>query len=194
MATNQFLSFGQGTGANVLSQADWAALAARTGGFSSGTASSAAINKALRQSALAASALGQIVTDYSGSDALDTDSPAQMEAKLLTALRSMFGGTGLLATNGYMRLPGGLIMQWGNATSTSGTTAILFPTAFPTTCRSVNITEMNAAGWDYPPNPTIYGVSLADQYGFRAAAVRIVQGGQPIYQSGLAFNWMAIGY
>ncbi len=114
--------------------------------------------------------------------------------QLLVALRGMFGGVGLLATNGYMRLPGGVVMQWGNATSTSGTTGILFPTAFPTTCRSVNITEMNAGGWQFPPNPTIYGVSLADQYGFQAAAVRIVQGGEPQYQSGLAFNWMAIGY
>ena len=88
MATNQFLPFGQGSGANVLSQADWATLAARTGGFQAGTASSAAANKAWRQGALAAAALGQIIVDILAQDALDTDTPPQMKVKLLSALKS----------------------------------------------------------------------------------------------------------
>lgn len=93
MATNQFLSFGQGTGANVLSQTDWAALAARTGGFQAGTASSAAANKAWRQALLASAALGQFIADFSGADALDTDTPAQMEAKFILAMRSQILGS-----------------------------------------------------------------------------------------------------
>ena len=119
MATNQFLSFGQGTGANVLSQTDWAALAARTGGFQAGTASSAAANKAWRQALLASSALGQIIADLSGSDALDTDTPAQMAAKILQGLSTISGGGWFIAPTGSssFTVPAGVtrihIRCWG---------------------------------------------------------------------------------
>ena len=40
-----------------------------------------------------------------------------------------------LAQNGYMRLPGGFIMQWGRVTTgSSGALPITFPIAFPTQC------------------------------------------------------------
>ncbi len=50
MATNDFKPFATGSGANVLSQADYEALSALASGFLSGKASSAQVNKALRQS------------------------------------------------------------------------------------------------------------------------------------------------
>ncbi len=112
----------------------------------------------------------------------------------LTAMQWLFGGTGLLATNGYMRLPGGVLMQWGNTVSVSGATGVLFPTAFANTCRTVNITEQNATGWGNPPQPTIYGVQSADRYGFQAFSVRIGTDGTPYYNAGLSFNWIAVGY
>ena len=37
-----------------------------------------------------------------------------------------------LAPNGYVELPGGLIIQWGLASPTAGQAAITFPIPFPT--------------------------------------------------------------
>ena len=59
MATNDFKPFATGSGANVLSQADYEALSALASGFFSGKASSARVNKALsRQSSTIAAVLG----------------------------------------------------------------------------------------------------------------------------------------
>ena len=68
---NDFLPFGTGGGANVLSQAAWAALSARSAGFSSGVAPSAAVNKALRQAAFMSAVLAQTMEDVLAQDMLD---------------------------------------------------------------------------------------------------------------------------
>lgn len=57
--------------------------------------------------------------------------------QLLTALQALFvsssGLGGSLSTNGYAKLPGGLIIQWGVTASYSaeGSKSITFPIAFP---------------------------------------------------------------
>lgn len=71
MATNQYLPFATGGGANVLAPADYQALPARTPGFTAGTASSEFCNTVWRQSSIAAAMLGQFVGDIGGFDALD---------------------------------------------------------------------------------------------------------------------------
>ena len=51
-------------------------------------------------------------------------------------------GTVSKATNGYVTLPNGLIMQWGTSTSTLGantTGTITFPIPFPTSCLNVTV-------------------------------------------------------
>lgn len=68
---NNFKPFATGAGANVMSQADWEALAALQTGFQSGKASSAQINKAIRQASFIAAALAQFVSEKSGQDVLD---------------------------------------------------------------------------------------------------------------------------
>lgn len=51
-----------------------------------------------------------------------------------------------LSVNGYQKLPGGLILQWGRAsTSAAGTAAITFPIAFPTACLNTYATISAAA-------------------------------------------------
>lgn len=53
------------------------------------------------------------------------------------------------AANGYVTLPGGVIIQWGAVPSmaTDSSTTITFPTAFPTACRSASATsEMATTG------------------------------------------------
>ena len=49
MATNNFKPFATAVGANITSEADYELLSALASGFQSGKASSAQINKALRQ-------------------------------------------------------------------------------------------------------------------------------------------------
>ncbi|ODB39614.1 hypothetical protein A9L43_16065 [Pseudomonas mosselii] len=86
MATNNFLPFGGAAGANVLTQADYAALAARTTGFVSGTANSAQLNKVWRQSSIISAAVAQFIADISGQDAIDDGSTATLVANLKSAV------------------------------------------------------------------------------------------------------------
>ena len=84
---NDFLPFATGGTPNVLSQAAWSALAARSTGFQAGVADSAQLNKAWRQSAAMAAAIGTLV-DQNGGDALDNGDIAA----LAVAIRQAFGG------------------------------------------------------------------------------------------------------
>lgn len=68
---NQFKPFAIGENANVTSQSDWEALDALSKGFQSGKASSAQVNKALRQATFIASALAQYTANKYGQDVLD---------------------------------------------------------------------------------------------------------------------------
>lgn len=146
MASNQFLPFAAGGGANALTPAAWAALSALLAtGFQAGTASSAQINTVLRQVSTVASALGQIINDQGG-DALDNGSPAAFATALKTALGTLFaplssvgGRPGRVYTNNdwtWIDKAQGLILQWGvSASSTAeGLRTVTFPTVFPNTC------------------------------------------------------------
>ncbi|WP_267411824.1 hypothetical protein [Pantoea sp. GM_Pan_4] len=92
MATNNFKAFGIGAGANVTSQADYEALAALLTGFQSGKASSAQINKALRQSSTMAYVLAQFISDSTSVDVLDNGVPATILANLKAAMTSLTPG------------------------------------------------------------------------------------------------------
>ena len=89
MATNDFKPFAAGAGANVMTQVDWVALAALVTGFQSGKASSAQVNKALRQGTVMASVLGQFVANNSGANVLDNGDTATVLANLTAALKSL---------------------------------------------------------------------------------------------------------
>ncbi|MFV2959394.1 hypothetical protein ACNIZK_20295, partial [Citrobacter portucalensis] len=73
-------------GANVLTQAEYLALAALSTGFSSGKANSKEVNKAIRQATFIASVLAQFICDKSGSDVLDDGNVAGLVTKLLSAI------------------------------------------------------------------------------------------------------------
>lgn len=90
MATNNFKPFATGTGANVTSQAEWEALAALRMGFQSGKASSAQVNKAIRQALFIASALAQYTADKSGIDVLDDGDVSGFVAKMSAAFGADF--------------------------------------------------------------------------------------------------------
>lgn len=98
---------------------------------------------------------------------------------------ALFGSS--LATNGYQKLPSGLIVQWGQI-ATSGTTGVTvtFPVAFPNACRSATATA-NVASSTVP-------YAFASVNGLSAASMS-VDGWQAVSgnRSSFTANWIAIG-
>lgn len=91
--SNEFLPFGTGGGANVIDQATYAALAARSTGFQAGVAKSNELNKTWRQSAFMAAMLGQFIDTRSTGDALDNGDLNAMVQLFEEALRAINAGT-----------------------------------------------------------------------------------------------------
>ena len=85
MATNNFKAVALDPNANVTSQADWEALPALLSGFTAGKASSAQINKAIRQATTIAALVGQFIAN-SGADALDNADVNGLVTKFTNAL------------------------------------------------------------------------------------------------------------
>ncbi len=118
MTTNDYKQFSAGVGANIISQSDYLALSALSGGFSSGYAYSNQINKILRQATAAAAVLGQIIAD-SGVDALDDGDLAVLQAKFLAAIGAVGSRIAVLNTagSGTWAVPsgvyGGLVHVYG---------------------------------------------------------------------------------
>ncbi|HBB6385189.1 TPA: tail fiber protein [Escherichia coli] len=86
MAKNDFKAFATGKNANVMSQEEWEALPALLSGFTAGKASSAQVNKAIRQASFIASAIAQYTANESGLDVQDDGDQAGFIAKMSSAL------------------------------------------------------------------------------------------------------------
>lgn len=159
--TNNFKAFALDPNANVTSQADWEALPALLSGFTAGKASSAQVNKAIRQATTIAALIGQFIAN-SGSDALDNGDVNGLVTKYLAALTrnlglgsaagrdignaqtynvpdmSYFTLTGKGTDNLIVKGPNGLIIQIFRRTLPNSTTigipqtlAVTYPTPFP---------------------------------------------------------------
>ncbi|HGF3932185.1 TPA: tail fiber protein [Escherichia coli] len=90
MAINNFKPFALDPNANVTSQADWEALPALLSGFTAGKASSAQVNKAIRQASFIAAALAQYTANKSGLDVLDDGDLNGFISKMGTAFGKDF--------------------------------------------------------------------------------------------------------
>ena len=69
----------------------------------------------------------------------------------LAALAAKFTGSAnqSLTSDGYQKLPGGLILQWGVVPSVgSGTVTVSFPISFSSSVFQVNATRQQAVGGD----------------------------------------------
>ncbi len=98
-------------------------------------------------------------------------------AALNTALK---GGNQSLATNGYQKLPGGLIVQWGfSAVTGPGYQAITFPITFPNACLSMQ----NSA----KTNSAVLANNYSNVVSFSVTGATIGRDDQGSY-------WLAIGY
>lgn len=85
---NDFKPFAIGAGANVTPQADWEALAALDAGFQSGKASSAQVNKALRQGTFVASALAQFISNKLAEDVIDDGDLSGFVTDFINAIKA----------------------------------------------------------------------------------------------------------
>jgi hypothetical protein len=73
--------------------------------------------------------------------ALASATVALTPARLADAFK---GANQSLSSSGYQKLPGGLIIQWGNATTN---TAVTFPITFPSACRQVFVSNSAGSTW-----------------------------------------------
>src|ERR1017187_8521359 len=94
-ATNQLLQFAGGSGANVLTPAEYVALTSIVAnGFPSGILLSTNLNVVLRQSAFVASMIGQFIVNQAGDSALDDGNQAELLANFINALQQSTAGRG----------------------------------------------------------------------------------------------------
>ena len=96
-------------------------------------------------------------------------------ADLKVALASFVGTNQSLAINGYQKLPGGLIIQWGKVTNNGTYT---FPLVFPTACQSMAFSR--AQGVEGVP-----GVDSFSPVGFFY---------RPLFVANTSAHYIAIGY
>lgn len=87
MPTNDFLPFATAGGAGVLTQSEYAALAARLSGFVDGIAEPTEVNKVWRQASVMAAVIGQFIGDYGALDALDNGSVANLVRDLARSVQ-----------------------------------------------------------------------------------------------------------
>jgi len=160
MATSNFLVHDSDKN-NIQNDGDFLASATRTGGFVSGVAPSVYFNKLLYQLSTMIAALGQAMANkgYTVADttlstlttALEnimtladmTDYPTNSEMVAYVASQiPVIDFTNLKATNGYQKLPGGLMLQWGHYNSSISSETVItvnFPYTF-TSCLNAQIT------------------------------------------------------
>lgn len=93
---------------------------------------------------------------------------------LTAALAAIFDVSASLP--GYIKLPGGIVFQWGTYEST-GDPAVVFPLEFPTACFGVHLTPEGAMGG--APGPTLITTT-----GFTPDTG---EGGHTVY-------WLAVGH
>ncbi|HDV1636299.1 TPA: hypothetical protein RHW17_003355 [Escherichia coli] len=192
---NDFKAFALDPNANVLSQASWEALPALLAGFSSGKASSAQVNKAIRQATTIAALVGQFIAN-SGTDALDNADVNGLVTKFTNALTTNLGlgtaskknvGTGAgqipdmssfgisMQNPGWAKFPSGLIIQWGPTPTGSTARSITYPIPYPA---NVILVIHFDAGWNSASNGSKWGASNKTQTGFTANTDTALEGGQ----------------
>lgn len=90
---NDFLPFATGGGANVISQAAYAALPALPGGFVSGIAESNQVNKVLRQTSFVSAALMQFVANTLSINTPDDGNFSAAVTNITSAIQSAIAGS-----------------------------------------------------------------------------------------------------
>lgn len=161
MATNDFLVFGGGAGANVITQVTYSGLAARTAGFASGVAQSAQLNKVWRQSSIMSAVLAQFISDITGQDVLDDGSTTTLLVNLKAASRAQSVAVVGSAVNAKMQVTA------ASASATFTADEIVLKSALgglayvlPSFSKAVNLGTTGAGGMDTGTAPASGYVAL----------------------------------
>lgn len=164
---NDFLPFAVGAGANVLTQAQYAALSAIANGYSSGVAQSSALNKTWRQSSIMAAVISSFIVAQTGQAAIDDGTTATLLSNFTQAVVIASKQRVILADTGT-----------ANAYAAANTVPL---TALPTASgvvQTVQISHANTGASTYAPD----GLAAKPIYGL---------GGQPLQGSELPANGIA---
>lgn len=96
------------------------------------------------------------------------------------------GGIGSIASNGFLKVSSGLILQWGTATSSgAATTVVTYPVAFPNNTLSVSATAFVAGA----------GAFCAIETGGSTTSVSIgAWTSNAARSAGIPMKWIAVGY
>ena len=148
MAKNEFLPFGTAANANVLPNADYQALPARSAGFNAGVAKSEELNTVWRQASVIASVVAQFIVNKSGMDALDNGDTGglldNLELAFSQQAKDALPFTQSLSDNGYQELPSGLFIQWGSGIADSdGRKRVVYVKPFLTKVYQVIVSPTN---------------------------------------------------
>lgn len=165
MPTNDFKAFANGNGANVISQADYLALAALVSGFSSGKASSAQVNKALRQATVMANVLAQFIADSANVDVLDNGNTAAILSNLKNSMPGRLMGVQVVTSSALITKSAGA-KKWRIRALGAGAGSSAAPA---TAAGQVSISNGGGAG--------AYAEGIYDVSALSSATVTIGSGG-----------------
>lgn len=149
-AEQDFLTFATAGGANVVSQAAYAALAALGPGFSTGVAASAQLNKVWRQSSIMAAVIGDMIVDVTGQTVIDDGTTATILSNLYQAILLAGFGFDTGAANAYTLTLSPAI----SATTPDGTVVRFRPAHTNTGASTLSVNGSSAAviiGQNYLP-------------------------------------------
>jgi len=108
------------------------------------------------------------------------------------SLSAFTGANQSLASNGYQKLPGGLILQWGISTAfsqnaTEDSYIITMPVTFPNAM--LHAMASNAGSVNFDAVPSISAMSAS-----QLTIAKNSMGGSPSFTGTLQARWFAIGY
>ena len=165
MPTNDFKAFATGNSANVISQADYLALAALVSGFSSGKASSAQVNKALRQATVMANVLAQFIADSANVDVVDDGNTAAILSNLKNSMPGRLLGVQVVTSSALITKSAGA-KKWRIRALGAGAGSSAAPA---TAAGQVSISNGGGAG--------AYAEGIYDVSALSSATVTIGSGG-----------------
>mgnify|MGYP000880234361 CR=1 FL=1 len=165
MPTNDFKPFAVGNNANVIPQADYLALAALISGFSSGKASSAQVNKAIRQATVMANVLAQFIADSANVDVLDNGNTAAILSNLKNSMPGRLLGVQVVTSSALITKSAGA-KKWRIRALGAGAGSSAAPA---TAAGQVSISNGGGAG--------AYAEGIYDVSALSSATVTIGSGG-----------------
>jgi hypothetical protein len=168
-----FLPWAVGSGANVTDQTTYAALTALLSGWSSGVASSAQINKAIRQGTVMASVLANFIANNANVSVLDNGDTATLLTNFGAALKAASSTAGFLNKSNNLSdlasIPTALgNLGLGNSGIVTGLpvgTPIPWPSSTPP-AGFVSMVGQAISQTTYPQLYALYGTNLPDMRGY----------------------------